>query len=284
MPPATEQPRKSKHDSQAAKNSTEHKMIRFLNMNPQQVQRRHKRVKQREYRKALLQSKPRRPPSKAAATKPTVRKARPCCGLHSQNCECKPPPGMKETHLNALSRRFATTALSSVQDTTDVSTFLTLMAKRCKTLPLRVLLAYAHTHVVFNQDHLLRSFIEQKAFLFKPPWFDWQLLQSIVKKSKQTGQRFRSSNYRSTTLRKIRLPSHIGKARLLRPTECPAYLHWYKLLYPDRSLTTEEKFQVLCTTYLALNQKRNCSIPEALAQTCWVKREKNGKLHVDEDE
>ena len=68
------------------------------------------------------------------------------------------------------------------------------------------------------------------------------------------------------------------------PTECLAYLHWYKLLYPDRSLTTEEKFQVLCTTYLALNQKRNCSIPEALAQTCWVKMEKNGKLHVDEDE
>ncbi len=31
------------------------------------------------------------------------------------------------------------------------------------------------------------------------------------------------------------------------PTECPAYLHWYKLLYPDRRLTTEEKFQVLCT-------------------------------------
>ena len=75
MPPATEQPRKSKHDSQAAKNSTEHKKIRFLNMNPQQVQRGHKRVKQREYRKALLQSKPRRPPSKAAATKPTVEVA-----------------------------------------------------------------------------------------------------------------------------------------------------------------------------------------------------------------
>ena len=69
---------------------------------------------------------------------------------------------------------------------------------------------------MFNQDHLLRSFIAQKAFLFKPPWFDWQLLQSIVKKSKQTGQRFRSSNYRSTTLREIRLPSHIGKARLLQ--------------------------------------------------------------------
>ena len=38
-----------------------------------------------------------------------------------------------------------------VQDTTDVSTFQTFMAKRCETLPLRVLLAYAHTHVGFNQ-------------------------------------------------------------------------------------------------------------------------------------
>ena len=108
-----------------------------------------------------------------------------------QYCVCKPPPGMKKSHLTALCRRFAKTTLSSVQDTTDVSTFQTLMAKRCETVPLRVLLAYAHTHVVFNQDHLLRSFIEKKAFLFKPPWFDWQLLQSIVKKSKQTGQRCR---------------------------------------------------------------------------------------------
>ena len=68
------------------------------------------------------------------------------------------------------------------------------------------------------------------------------------------------------------------------PTECPAYRLWFQLLYPDKSLTTEEKFQVLCNTYLALNQTKNCSFPEALAQTCWVKREKNGKLHVDEDE
>ena len=64
--------------------------------------------------------------------------------------------------------------------------------------------------------------------------------------------------------------------------ERPAYLNWYNLLYPDRSLTTEEKFEVLCATYIALNQKKHCSITEALAQTCWVKKEKNGKLHVDE--
>ena len=185
MPPATEQPRKRKHDSQAAKNSTEHKKIRFHNTNPKRVRRRYKAPKQREYRKTLLQSKFRRPPSKAAAQKARSRKGRPCCGLHLKNCRCKPPPGMEKSHLDALAHR----PRRSVQDTTDVSTFQTLMAQRCGTLPLRVLLAYAHTHAVFSQHELLHNFIEQKAFLFKPPWFDWQLLQSIVKKAKQTGQR-----------------------------------------------------------------------------------------------
>ena len=192
-------------------------------MDSKQVRRRYHTVKKRQYRKALLQSKPRRPPSKAgataAATKPCVKKARPCCGHLPSNCSCKPPPGMQKSHLTALCRRFAKATLSSVQDTTDVSTFQTLMAKRCETVPLRVLLAYAHTHVVFNQDHLLRSFIEKKAFLFRPPWFDWRLLQSIVKKSKRTGQLFRSSNYRSTTLQKILLPGHIGKVRLLQSND-----------------------------------------------------------------
>ena len=365
MPPATEQQTKRKRDSQAAQNSTGKQNIRFLNMDPKQVRRRYKSMKQREYRQAMLQSKPRCSSSKAATPSPAVRKARPCCGYRQSNCVCKPPPGMKKFHLTALCRRFAQATLSSVQDTTDVSTFRTHMAKRCETVPLRVLLAYAHTHVVFNQDHLLRSFIEKKAFLFRPPWFDWRLLQSIVKKSKQKGQRWRSSNYRITTLRQIRVPSHIGKARRLQsndgvkravlacrlvgedampgaccdlydknpsrdlwkasmlswleqvhskcsgcfdhyylkcaldrafavrkfscatiswwPTECPAYQLWFKLLYPNKSLTTEEKFQVLCNTYLALNRTKTCSFPEALAQTCWVHREKNGTLHVDED-
>ena len=365
MRSATEQQTKRKRDCQAAKNSTGNQKLRFLNMDPKQVLRRYKRMKQREYRKALLQSKPRRPPSKATATKPVVRKARPCCGYFQRNCVCKPPPGMKKSHLAALCRRFGITTLSSVQDTTDVSTFQTLMTKRCERVPLRILLAYAHTHAVFNQDHLLRSFIKKKAFLFRPPWFNWRLLQSIVNKSKQTGQRCRSSNYRSTILQKIRLPSHIGKAHLLKsidaverdvlacrlvgedampaacldlydknpsrdlwkasmlswleqvhskcsgcfdhyylkcsldrafavrkfnyatiswwPTECPAYQLWFKLLYSDKSLTTEEKFQVLCQTYLALNRTKNCSLPEALAQTCWVHREKNGTLRLIED-
>ena len=370
MPPATEQPRKRKRGDQAPK-------IRFLNMSTEQTRRRYKKVKQRQYRKAQQRIKRRRPPSRADSSptvrsglkrKNAVRKGRPCCGLRVQNCKCKAPPGMRKSHLNALARRFGRTALSSFRDTTDVSTFQRLMAKRkrSKTLPLGVLLAYAHTHVVFNQDHLLRDFIERKAFLFKKPWFDWKLLQSIVKKSKQSGQRFRSSNFRSTSLRKILLPSHIGKARLLQssddtveravlacklvgedampaaclalydnnpsrdlwkasmltwleqvhsicsgcfnqyylkccldrafavrtfdpatiswwPPECPAYRHWYKLLYPDRSLTTEEKIQVLCTTYITLNRVHNCSIPEALAQTCWVKKERNGHLHVDDN-
>lgn len=161
------------------------------------------------------------------------------------------------------------------------------------------------------------------------------MLQSIVRKSKVSGQKCRSSNYRSTALQKVRLQSHLGKARrkpknsvardilacriigvdaipgtccdlydanpsrdlwkavmltwleqvqskcagcfnhyylkcsldrvfAVRkidhgtigwwPTECPAYLDWYKLLYPDRSLSSEEKFQVLCETYATLNK------------------------------
>ena len=51
MLPATEQLKKRKHDSQAAKKSTEHKKIRFLDMNPNQLKRIYKRVKQRQYRK-----------------------------------------------------------------------------------------------------------------------------------------------------------------------------------------------------------------------------------------
>ena len=176
------------------KKSTEPKKIRFLNMSPKQVRRRYQRVKKRQYRKALLQSKPRRLPSGGHS----ARKARPCCGLNSKNCKCKPPPGMQKSHLNALCRRFAKTALSTAQDTTDVSTFQTLMAKRCQTLPLQVLLAYAHTHVVFNQDHLLRSFIERKAFLFRSPWFDWQLLQSIVKKKRNTSRDPASESHRKS--------------------------------------------------------------------------------------
>jgi hypothetical protein len=64
------------------------------------------------------------------------------------------------------------------------------------------------------------------------------------------------------------------------PTECPAYLTWYKLLYPARNLSQQEKFQVLCKTYVTLNQHKSCTIPDALAQTCWMKKEEHGNLHV----
>ena len=71
---------------------------------------------------------------------------------------------MRKSYLNDLCRRYSKTALASFQDTTDVSSFQRLMAEHCGQLPLGVLLAYAHTHVVFNQDHLLQSFIQQKAY------------------------------------------------------------------------------------------------------------------------
>ena len=147
---ATKQQRKRKRDIQAAKSSTENKKSRFLNMSPKQVETRYQRMKMREYRKAARDKKLPRPPSKPCSL---LRKARPCCGPTVANCVCTPPVGMRKSQLKALCRRFAKTALCSVQDTTDVSTFQTLMAKRCEKVPLQVLLAYAHTHVVCNQDH-----------------------------------------------------------------------------------------------------------------------------------
>ena len=68
MRPATEQQTKRKRQRQAAKNSTENKKSRVLNMNQKEVLRRYKRMIQRKHRKTLLQSKPRRPSSKAVLT------------------------------------------------------------------------------------------------------------------------------------------------------------------------------------------------------------------------
>ena len=120
---------------------------------------------------------------------------------------------MKKMQMTALAKRFAETALCTVGDTTDVSEWQDRMELATEQLPLRVLLAYAHTHVVFNQAPLLEAFIEQKAFLFKKPWFDWRLLQSIVEKHKKAGNVWRSSNYRSITLKKLRPQSHLGAPR-----------------------------------------------------------------------
>ena len=86
------------------------------------------------------------------------------------------------------------------------------MQHAAEQLPLRVLLAYAHTHVVFNQEPILKAIIEPKAFLCRAPWFDWQLLQSIVEEHKGAGKTCRSSNYRSLALRKLLPQSHQGAA------------------------------------------------------------------------
>ena len=72
---------------------------------------------------------------------------------------------MKRKQLTSLAKRFAETALCSVKDTTDVNAWQAHMQHATEQLPLRVLLAYAHTHVVFNQEPLLNAFIGRAAFL-----------------------------------------------------------------------------------------------------------------------
>ena len=65
------------------------------------------------------------------------------------------------------------------------------------------------------------------------------------------------------------------------PTECPAYKKWYRILYPHQRLDDDSKFQILCAIYLKLNTiatSGNCSFPNALAQTCWDLKEKDGRL------
>ena len=154
------------------------KRRRFLNMQPEQAQRREERHKKRRYR-----AQAEHVASESSPGKQTPKKPRPCCGHLKENCTCKPPSGMKEEQLTSLANRFAETALCSVRDTTDVSAWRTHMQHATEQLPLRVLLAHAHTHVIFNQEPLLKAFIDHKAFLFKAPWFDWQMLQGIVKKT-----------------------------------------------------------------------------------------------------
>ena len=180
-------------------------------MKPEQVQRRAERQRKREYRAERRKNKnPERDGKKRNAQK---KKPRPCCGRHNCNCSCKPPKGMKKMQLTALTKRYAITPLHNVRDTTDVSVWQQHMQHATEQLPLRVLLAYAHTHVVFNQEPLLKAFIDRKAFLFKAPWFDCQMLQSIVQKHKNAGNIWRSSNYRSLAMATLRPQSHIGKSR-----------------------------------------------------------------------
>ena len=192
---------------------------RFINMKLEQVERRAERERKRKYRagKQTHHTQKKRKcgalATDVAAEHVSSKKPRPCCGRHQSNCSCEPPKGMKKMQMTALAKRFAETALCTVGDTTDVSEWQDRMELATEQLPLRVLLAYAHTHVVFNQAPLLETFIEQKAFLFKEPWFDWRLLQSIVEKHKKAGNVWRSSNYRSITLKKLRPQSHLGAPR-----------------------------------------------------------------------
>ena len=57
-------------------------------------------------------------------------------------------------------------------------------------MPIWVVLFYAFVHTVFNQEELLKAMLDEKAFLFKPPWVDWTILKRIVKKAKQKNRKF----------------------------------------------------------------------------------------------
>ena len=87
-------------------------------------------------------------------------------------------------HLTALAKRFAETELFSVKDATDVSAWQHHMQHATEQLPLRVLLAYAHTHVVFNQEPLLQAFIDRKPFLFKHHGSTGKCYRALFKNTK----------------------------------------------------------------------------------------------------
>ena len=66
------------------------------------------------------------------------------------------------------------------------------------------------------------------------------------------------------------------------PTDCPAYKHWYALLYPASHhrmrLTDQQQFIILCVIYRRMKLVRTTvTFSDALAQTCWaMKTEKSG--------
>ena len=317
--------------------------LRFLNTDPQQVERRANTKRQRVRRQKLAKTKGVMLKSGHPHRHADLRKHRPCCGRLPKNCTCKAPKGMNKKPLTSLARRFTETDLCTVQDTTDVGPWQKLMQDRCKTLPTRAILGYSYIHVTFNQEHLLKQFVEDKAFLFRKPWVDWERLAQIVARAKKRGMPVRSSNYYSTTLKEVLLQSGLKKAKMpidsvsrdvlacqivdaalpkaccdlydarpsrdhwqamleewlqqIRskcrgpcshyyikccldrifavkridhgtiswwPVTCPAYNSWYKLLYPDRSLSEQEKFQILCATHTVLNRKKTVH-----SQTPW---------------
>ena len=124
---------------------------------------------------------------------------------------------MNRKPLLLLTKRFVETDLCTVPDTTDVGPWQEIMLDRCETLPTRVILGYSHIHVTFNQEYLLKQFVEGKALLFKKPWVDWKRLAQIVKLAKTRGVPVRSSNYYSTTLKEVLLQSGLERAKM--PTD-----------------------------------------------------------------
>ena len=123
----------------------------------------------------------------------------------------------KPLSLISLAKRFMETDLCAVSDTTDVGPWQEIMQDRCETLPTRVILGYSHIHMTFNQEQLLKQFVEHKAFLFKKPWVDWERLAQIVTRAKKRGMPVRSSNYYSTTLKEVLPQSGLKQAKI--PTD-----------------------------------------------------------------
>ena len=153
----------------ASRRNTMKGALRFLRTDTKQVKRRANTKRQRAYRQKLAKTKRVMLQSGQARQRAGLRQHRPCCGRHAQNCTCKAPKGMNKKPLTALAKRFTETDLCTVSDTTDVGPWQEIMQDRCKTLPMRVILGYSQIHVTFNQEHLLKQFVEDKAFLFKKP-------------------------------------------------------------------------------------------------------------------
>ena len=93
-----------------------------------------------------------------------------------------------------LAKRYVRTPLNTVEDTTDVSVFQEVLGDLCKKLPIAAIPTIAHTHVVFNQRHILEAMVQKKVFLKKKPWVHWERFANVVHAAKARGQLIRSSN------------------------------------------------------------------------------------------
>ena len=70
-----------------------------------------------------------------------------------------------------------------------------------------MILTYAFIHVVFNQRHILEEMIKKKVLRNGKPWVDWDRLAKVVRAAKEGKQPTRSSNYYSSTLKRVVLQS-----------------------------------------------------------------------------